>query len=644
MNEFIATFAHLPLKDIQPVINRELLNPTVYMWNRLEGRPRSTKNFDRALKAEVRDALFMLTKQWQMGEFKGDDAGSPVIAKVHMETTKLNKYRADGHATQGFENNVPLEAKVEQRMIPFKAGGQDLSLDIRLLMGRQWLKMTNKQPELSALKENFIKAYPVNRPDPGKRGDAQICAHQTAWQQYVAVAGRAMDGAALYFYLKENAGHHAYDLLTLELPLTQNQKDLIVEIEKKFITWFEKLFYQPIEENEDAWLPSKLEYQFECSAPKKGEEKVFKAEEYYHGHLDWYNLNVDKSIRTLGDVAAEPGEPADLERTHTSSFFPTQIQFDGMPNTRWWTFEEGKTNFGDIKPDRIDLDKMLLMEFGLVYANDWFLVPFTLPAGSVSNVKGMAVTNVFGERIWVEPAGKGSDEDWQRWSMFTLNVDNAEDEPADLSLLLLPTVPKIQESQHIEEVFLIRDEMANMVWGIESKVLLPSGNTKPGREAAIELKNHLQRIVEKENAMASDAEGKIEYKADLKYQIMSTVPENWIPFIPVHVKNDNREIQLQRAAMPRIIKGDSEPPQRIRPRTILLRTGLDQEPKVAYKLFEEEVLRSGVLVYQTFQRTRWYNGRVFNWLGVRKQTGRGEGSSGLRFDQIVQVKRESSGE
>ena len=51
--------------------------PTITMWNRLEGRPRKD-DFDRALKAEIRDPLWMLTKQWQMGEFLGDDAGSPL--------------------------------------------------------------------------------------------------------------------------------------------------------------------------------------------------------------------------------------------------------------------------------------------------------------------------------------------------------------------------------------------------------------------------------------------------------------------------------------------------------------------------------------------------------------------------------------
>ena len=84
------------------------------MWNRLEGRPR-TLSFDRALKAEVRDALWMLTKQWQLGEFRGSDAGSPVFAKLALATTRLTKYRPDEKAAELLGDDVPLEAKVERR-------------------------------------------------------------------------------------------------------------------------------------------------------------------------------------------------------------------------------------------------------------------------------------------------------------------------------------------------------------------------------------------------------------------------------------------------------------------------------------------------------------------------------------------------
>ena len=37
---------------------------------------------------------------------------------------------------------------------------------------------------------------------------------------------------------------------------------------------------------------------------------------------------------------------------------------------------------------------------------------------------------------------------------------------------------------------------------------------------------------------------------------------------------------------------------------------------------------------RAFQFARWLDGRSLLWLGRRKRSGRGEGSSGLRFDVI----------
>jgi hypothetical protein len=118
---------------------------------------------------------------------------------------------------------------------------------------------------------------------------------------------------------------------------------------------------------------------------------------------------------------------------------------------------------------------------------------------------------------------------------------------------------------------------------------------------------------------------------------MNTVPEHWIPFISVHVENSVRETQLQRAALPRLLEGAPPlpPPEKVRPRTTLLRHGLPRK----YFVHEEEVPRAGAVVSQSYQRTRWTDGSVVTWLGVRKQTGRGEGSSGLRFDSLIDTKK-----
>jgi hypothetical protein len=115
---------------------------------------------------------------------------------------------------------------------------------------------------------------------------------------------------------------------------------------------------------------------------------------------------------------------------------------------------------------------------------------------------------------------------------------------------------------------------------------------------------------------------------------MNSVPENWIPFVAVHIANDARETQLQRAAMPRILEGDPAQPVKVRPRTSLLRVNLPG----TYFVHEEEVPRAGAVVSLSYQRTRGMDGAVVTWLGARKQTGRGEGSSGLRFDDLVPAK------
>lgn len=612
------------IRNLAPVFSGQVLLPTLTRYNRLESRPR-TDNFSRALRAEIRDALWMVCKQWQMGEFLGDDAGTPVSAKVHIEGQQISKYKPNGNDTQKFDLETPLEGTVERRPIPFQAGNQPLALDLRLQMGRRWLKMI---PASAA--DKFKQQYPIIAPDPTNKDDTFVCAHIETWQQFKAVADRAMDGAALYFYLKENPANLASDGVAALSPAEKTAAD---NASPRFVEWFEKLYLMPKQEEGDAWQPQRLEYQFACAVPDgggNGGEKVLAAEEYYHERIDWFSFDWDKSQQTLGNP---PGAESDLPLENkyvTQSFIPAPVRFNGMPDTRWWAFEDGKTNFGDIKPGTTDLAKLLLIEFGLVYANDWFLLPYTVPVGSALNIQGLAVTNTFGERFWIEPAGRGSDEQWQRWAMFSLNIKGQKDEPADLTLLVLPTVPKIQESPPLEEIAFIRDEMANMVWGIETVVPMPHGWSCEGNIAAAELNAYLQAQLEQ----AGPPPAAIALKAAFRYNIMTTVPENWIPFVPEHIPNDNRQIQLRRAAMPRYLANDPTPTfERVRPRTTLLREGLDEQKP--YYIYEEEVPRAGMRVSELYQRTRWNNGKVFTWLGIKKHTGRGEGHSGLAFDQIV---------
>jgi hypothetical protein len=588
--------------------------PTVTVWNRLEGRPRTT-SFERALRAEVHDALWMLTKQWQVGEFRGSDAGSPVFAKLQVATTRPTKYRPDDKATQLLGDDVPFEAKVEHRPIP-------LTLDLRLLMGRQWLALV---ADVGNYRKAFVDAYPIVAPDPAKREDAARAAHPEVRQVYAAVAGRAMDGGALLAHLA-TAGNHSYDGVA---DIDPGDLKALENREGRFLAWFERLLLQP-PGGDDAWVPPRLEYQFAISAPEPdGTEKVYTAEEYYTGRLDWYSLDVGAGALEEVPGSETTGLPPDAPRT----MIPVPVTFSGMPNTRWWSFEDGKTNLGDVDAGTTDLAKLLFLEFALVFGNDWFAIPYTLPASSISSVRAFVVTNVFGERLWIDAAGGGAQQERQRWSMFTIDVEADRAAAADTALVLLPTTPKIQDGVPIEEVGLIRDEVANMVWGVERTIQLATGDPKAGLEAARQTRAYVEAIVAAQPGGAPPPA--LPPSAPIRYEVMSTVPENWVPFIPVHVDGSNREIQLQRAALPRVIAGDREAPVKVRPRTSLLREGLDRAPPETYFVHEEEVPRAGTALSQLYQRTRWTDGRVVVWLRVHRQTGRGEGTSGLGFDLLA---------
>ncbi len=607
-----------PVADLKAsLVSREF--PTITTWNRLEARPRS-QIFDRALQAEVRDALWLLSKQWQMGEFRGSDAGSPVFARLLMEKTRLTKYQAAGRPVDPFEPTMPLETKVERRPVPMRRQGRMLSLDVRLVMGRQWTSLIASLPH--DYRAAYMTAYPIAKPDPTQPNDVDVCAHPEAWDTLQAFATRAIDGGALYEFLAEPS--HAVD--TGVAGIDPDDLPPLEDRRQRFLTWTRRFLSLP-DGADSAWVPERLEYQFATSAPLPGgAERVYVADEYYAGRLDWYSLDLDAARTTLD---TGPGSnPSGLPPDKPFTTIPVPVSFSGMANTRWWAFEDKRTNFGDIDASTTDLAKLLFMEFALVYSNDWFVVPSTLPVGTLAKLQGLAVSNVFGERFWIEAAGKGVDKDWGRWSMFTINVRNAAaGTAADTTLLLLPTIAKQLTGPPVEEVLLVRDEIANMVWGVERIVALPTGVSRMGSEVAAQTLAFL-------SGLAGGSSATVPMAAPVRYQVMNTVPEHWIPFIPVHVPNNNREVQLQRAAMPRILPG--LPVEKVKPLTMLLREGLDDLiSSRPYFVHEEEVPRAGARLTQFYARTRWASGRVFTWFRAQKQIGRGEATSGLGFDRLV---------
>ncbi|WP_440990806.1 hypothetical protein [Haloarchaeobius baliensis] len=90
-------------EEFQPVVTTEtatLLDIEAWtdsetFWTRLEPRTRDIE-IERPLRAEVHDPAWLLCRQWQVGEFQGEDAGSPVTAAVSYARDYLSRYELGG--------------------------------------------------------------------------------------------------------------------------------------------------------------------------------------------------------------------------------------------------------------------------------------------------------------------------------------------------------------------------------------------------------------------------------------------------------------------------------------------------------------------------------------------------------------------
>ena len=87
--------------------------PSITIWNRLEPRSR-LNDLTSGLEARVYDPLWLLARQWQVGEFEGRDAGSPVVASVQSTAAALDRYTVAGQPPLPYDGSQPIESLIER--------------------------------------------------------------------------------------------------------------------------------------------------------------------------------------------------------------------------------------------------------------------------------------------------------------------------------------------------------------------------------------------------------------------------------------------------------------------------------------------------------------------------------------------------
>ena len=157
----------------------------------------------------------------------------------------------------------------------------------------------------------------------------------------------------------------------------------------------------------------------------------------------------------------------------------------------------------------------------------------------------------------------------------------------------------------------MRDEMANLPWGIERNI-----------EGAVETSVSLAHDSAPPSAAASTESG-----APPRYRLSTTVPQNWVPLLPVQLQPENPGPLVTRLKRGAVLQPDgSNQPALARSEAL---NALGSAP-----LYDEEIPREGVRITRRRRMTRWTDGSTWVWTAFRNEVGSGEGSAGLRVDPL----------
>lgn len=566
-------------------------------WTRLE--PQTTTGDPRpGIEARVHDPLWLVGRQWQLGELEGEDAGTPLTVRVVTNTVAVDRWAArDRPDSLRLGPHDLLEPLVEAELAG--PGGLGPGLRARAEAGASLLAAFHDAglAGLAGYRQALLDNAGLDL-DPAHHPGGEQAALDPEWVRLTRLlAGRpVVDGETASAALEAAGGA----LPPWVAPVSAEDAAALLTTWMDWAGWY-RSEVSPLADQPDSWVGDRLEYRFRMAAG----DTVLAAPAHGGGEIGWHSFDA------LADEAlAEPvdGDPAPAADRHVHALLASPLRYPGMPADRLWELEDAQVNLGLIEAEPWDLPRLLVAEFALTYGNDWLVVPVDVPYGSVTTVESVLYVTTFGERFRVRPTEQVSpDGHWQLYRMteaarWDEAIEGFVDGPAIPGLLIPPGAVAVQDGAPYEEVLFLRDEMANLCWAVERSVPGPSGAARDrGREKTAPM----------------PGVGPVTTAA-LDYLLQTTVPDRWIPYLPK--SSGYRSVELVQGAMP-------DPAGNIiRPLGRLLTTG-----DVA-TIKDAEIPREGVVVRRQPSLTRRADGTYVRWITRRVSVGRGEGSSQLAFD------------
>lgn len=448
--------------------------------------------------------------------------------------------------------------------------------------------------ELAAtdLRAAYLAAFPISATPP-TGGETPTAARLRAlWQ------GRAIDGVAIYLASQQHPS------TAVPASLSAARRAVATTAVARLASWVAEVVGPIGTADPAAWRPSTLDYAVRAFAgnPVVGNAAAvaLAGAPDRNGDLAWHAFDADGGAIPTGVSAPAP-------TTIQRAVIPGPVRFRGMPNERFWDFEDGRVDFGALTPDQRGLASLIVMDFMLVHGNDWFLVPFELPVGSLC-ASALTMVDVFGQSTAIPRA----DANTPAWTMFSTSSASG---PAGYVVLPASAAATSVDGLAVEDVRFLRDDTAAIAWGVEHATESSLGAPRLAADRAPSAATR---------APASSA--------PLSYRLQSDVPANWIPFQPVKLASGD-EVALERAALLSLSTGVPALPAPLG--RVLEPTSLPADTR--YRIREEQVPREGVQIVRRSRHVRGIDGSTHVWISRARSVGTGEGWSGLRFDLTVET-------
>lgn len=539
--------------------------------------------------AVVADPLWMIGRQWQLGELLGEDVGSPVSVSVERRALPITAWAPAGRV-DGTDDAVkkpqwrawPQGATLDELVEHVPRIGYERGLRWRAETGAQLHEMLADAGHDDAA-DLLLAAEPLQlADDPSDPGGAL---DPSAQLLFLALEGATPDGGTARTALE--AGTPGW---------VEGAADP-AGAESVAAAWLAWVGGSP--DAGGAWTTTRLEHRFLVRFGSGADAVVLSATAFGEGSARWHHFEWLKGeqVELDGDAGLTPAEPA------RDTMLATPLRYPGMPADRYWQLEDGAIDVSAIEAQPHDLARLCLAEFALVSGDDWLIVPVDGQVGAVNQVQRVTVTTTFGETIEIAEAGK--DRRGRGFRMYEVTAESGESLPG---VVLPPVAATPLLGEPIEEVVFLRDETANMGWAVERVV--------PGRSGDPRMRSAEPQPVRPETPPGIDP-------SDVQYELQVPVPANWIPLVPI--RSAPGVVGLRKGAM----LDEGEP---VRAASLLL------EP-TPLTFPAEEIPREGITVRAVPALARRADGTYARWTGHRIRTGRGEGSSGYASD-VAKVPRQ----